>query len=188
MPSGGTTSAIPLLSQYVTDALAQNLDLAQATARMAQARAGLSMATAALLPSGNISGQAARAYQSAETPQGQVLSATPDYNRYGNSYETNLNASWEIDIFGGCAADVRLLRRVSPRPAWPSQRNDLLELMDDRYGKNATVMISQLLTDEWCGCVGDNTLADATLDRLMHNSHRLEMKGESMRKVLAQVD
>lgn len=91
----------PLLSQYVTDALAQNLDLAQATARMAQARAGLGAATAALLPSGNVSGQAARAYQSAETPLGQVLSATPDYNRYGNSYETDLNASWEIDVFGG---------------------------------------------------------------------------------------
>lgn len=91
----------PLLSQFVADALAQNLDLAQATARMAQARAGLGAATAALLPSGNISGQAARAYQSAETPLGQVLSATPDYNRYGSSDETNLNASWEIDVFGG---------------------------------------------------------------------------------------
>lgn len=90
----------PLLSQYVTDALAQNLDLAQATARVAQARAGLGASTAALLPSGNISGQAARAYQSAETPLGQVLSSTPDYNRYGNSYETDLNASWEIDVFG----------------------------------------------------------------------------------------
>jgi len=73
-------------------------------------------------------------------------------------------------------------------PLLPAQRNDLLELMDDRYGKNATVMISQLPTDEWYGCVGDNTLADAILDRLMHNSHRLEMKGESMRKRLAQVD
>jgi len=91
----------PLLSQLIRDALAQNLDLAQATARMAQARAGLGAATAALLPSGNISGQAARAYQSAETPLGQVLSSTPDYNRYGNSYETDLNASWEIDVFGG---------------------------------------------------------------------------------------
>ncbi|BCQ35580.1 RND transporter [Erwinia rhapontici] len=91
----------PLLSQFVADALAQNLDLAQATARMAQARAGLGAATAALLPSGNISGQAARAYQSAETPLGQVLSATQDYNRYGSSDETNLNASWEIDVFGG---------------------------------------------------------------------------------------
>lgn len=43
-------------------------------------------------------------------------------------------------------------------PLLPAQRNDLLELMDDRYGKNATVMISQLPTDEWYGCVGDNTL------------------------------
>ncbi|WP_193764903.1 ATP-binding protein [Hafnia alvei] len=49
-------------------------------------------------------------------------------------------------------------------------------------------MISQLPTDELYGCVGDNTLADAILNRLMHNSHRLEMKGESMRKRLAQVD
>lgn len=73
-------------------------------------------------------------------------------------------------------------------PLLPSQRNDLLELMDDRYSKNATVMISQLPTDEWFGCVGDNTLADAIRDRQMHNAHRLEMKGESMRKRLAQVD
>lgn len=67
-------------------------------------------------------------------------------------------------------------------PLLPAQRNDLLELMDDRYGKNATVMISQLPTDEWYGCVGHYTLADAILDRLMHNSHQLEIKGESMRK------
>ncbi len=105
----------PLLSQFVTDALAQNLDLAQATARMTQARAGLSTATAALLPSGNISGQAARAYQSAETSLGQVLSAMPDYNRYGNSYETDLNASWEIDVFGGCAATASHLSSPTGR-------------------------------------------------------------------------
>ena len=69
-----------------------------------------------------------------------------------------------------------------------SQRNDLLELVDDRYGRTSTVVISQLPTDEWYGSVGDNTLADAILDRLMHNAHRLDMKGESMRKRLAQVD
>jgi NodT family efflux transporter outer membrane factor (OMF) lipoprotein len=45
--------------------------------------------------------QAARAYQSVETPLGQVLSSTPDYNRYGNAYETDLNVGWEIDLFGG---------------------------------------------------------------------------------------
>ncbi len=91
----------PLLSRLVSDALARNLDIAQASARMAQARAGLGAAAAALLPSGNVSGQASRAYQSVETPLGQVLSSTPDYNRYGNAYETNLNAGWEIDLFGG---------------------------------------------------------------------------------------
>lgn len=91
----------PLLSRLVSDALAKNLDIARVSARMAQARAGLGAATAALLPSGNVSGQASRAYQSVETPLGQVLSATPDYNRYGNAYETNLNAGWEIDVFGG---------------------------------------------------------------------------------------
>lgn len=91
----------PLLSRLVSDALARNLDIAQASARMAQARAGLGAATAALLPSGNVSGQASRAYQSVETPLGQVLSSTPDYNRYGNAYEINLNAGWEIDLFGG---------------------------------------------------------------------------------------
>jgi len=91
----------PLLSRLVSDALARNLDIAQASARMTQARAGLGAATAALLPSGNVSGQASRAYQSVETPLGQVLSSTPDYNRYGNAYETNLNAGWEIDLFGG---------------------------------------------------------------------------------------
>jgi len=91
----------PQLTRYVTLALQQNLDLAQASARVAQARAGLGAATAALLPSGNISGQAARVYQSVETPLGQVLNATPGFDRYGNNYEADFSASWELDVFGG---------------------------------------------------------------------------------------
>lgn len=91
----------PQLTRLVTLALEQNLDLAQAAARVAQSRAGLGAASATLLPSGAVSGQAARAYQSVETPLGQVLNATPDFDRYGNSYEANLGASWELDVFGG---------------------------------------------------------------------------------------
>ncbi|AZE83936.1 Efflux transport system, outer membrane factor (OMF) lipoprotein [Pseudomonas orientalis] len=91
----------PQLADFVSTALAQNLDLAQAAARVTQARAGLGAANAALLPSGNISGQAARSYQSVETPLGQVLNSTPGFDRYGNSYELNLDASWEVDVFGG---------------------------------------------------------------------------------------
>ena len=69
----------------------------------------------------------------------------------------------------------------------PAQRNDLMEIMDDRHGYTSTLMSSQLPTDQWYASVGDNTLADAILDRLMHNAHRLQLKGESMRKILGQL-
>jgi outer membrane protein TolC len=91
----------PLLTHFVQQALAQNLDLAQASARVLQARAALGAANAALLPSGAVSGSAARAQQSLETPLGQMLNANPGYNRWGNAYEADLTASWEVDVFGG---------------------------------------------------------------------------------------
>lgn len=89
------------LAQLVKIALQQNLDLAQATARVTQARSALGMANAALLPSGSIGAQAARAYQSVETPLGRVLNSNPGFDRYGSSYEANSSAGWELDVFGG---------------------------------------------------------------------------------------
>ncbi|WP_162042541.1 efflux transporter outer membrane subunit [Undibacterium sp. YM2] len=91
----------PQLTRFVTLALAQNLDLAQASARVAQAQAGLGAANAALLPSGTINSQGARAYQSVETPLGQVLNSKPNFDRHGNAYEANLGVGWELDVFGG---------------------------------------------------------------------------------------
>jgi len=70
------------------------------------------------------------------------------------------------------------------QPLTPAHRNDLMEIMDDRHGHTATLIISQLPTEQWYAHIGDNTLADAILDRLMHNAHRLKLKGESMRKVM----
>ena len=67
-----------------------------------------------------------------------------------------------------------------------AQRYDLMEIMDDRYGESSTVVISQLPVSEWHGMIGDNTVADAILDRIVHNSHRLELGGESMRKIVAE--
>lgn len=67
-------------------------------------------------------------------------------------------------------------------PLKAAQRNDLMEIMDDRNESASTIMISQLPTDQWYQSIGDNTLADAILDRLMHNAHRIKLKGESMRK------
>jgi len=66
-----------------------------------------------------------------------------------------------------------------------SQRNDLLTIMDDRHGFKSTLVTSQLPTTQWHKTIGDATLADAILDRLLHNSHKLKLKGESMRKVMS---
>jgi NodT family efflux transporter outer membrane factor (OMF) lipoprotein len=91
----------PLMTRYVAAALEQNLDIAQAGARVAQARASLRLSTSALLPSVNGNAQAVKAYQSIETPLGQILSSSPDFDRSGNYYEADLGASWELDVFGG---------------------------------------------------------------------------------------
>jgi DNA replication protein DnaC len=63
------------------------------------------------------------------------------------------------------------------------QRNDLLEIMEDRHSAKSTLVTSQLPITQWHKAVGDATLADAILDRLLHNAHKLKLKGESMRKL-----
>lgn len=63
------------------------------------------------------------------------------------------------------------------------QSSDLLEVMEDRYGKGSTLVISQLPVPEWYKMVSNPTVADALMDRLVHNSHRIELRGESLRKV-----
>jgi len=68
-----------------------------------------------------------------------------------------------------------------------SQRNDLLEIMEDRHGQKSTLITSQLPISQWHKAIGDATLADAILDRLLHNSHKLKLKGESMRKTMSEV-
>jgi DNA replication protein DnaC len=63
-----------------------------------------------------------------------------------------------------------------------AQRNDLLELIEDRHGLRATLIAGQLPIEHWHEYIGEATLADAILDRLLHNAHRLALKGESLRK------
>jgi len=65
------------------------------------------------------------------------------------------------------------------------QRRDLLELLDDRHGHRSTIVTSQLPVEHWHEVIGDHTLADAILDRIVHSAYRITLKGESMRKRLA---
>ena len=64
----------------------------------------------------------------------------------------------------------------------PRARHDLLEILEDRYGRRSTIVTSQLPVDQWHELIGDPTYADAILDRLVHNAHRIELNGESMRR------
>jgi DNA replication protein DnaC len=67
-----------------------------------------------------------------------------------------------------------------------SVRQELkLEIIDDRHGRASTIVTSQLPIDNWHAHIGDPTIADAVLDRLVHSAHRLELKGESLRKLRA---
>ena len=63
-----------------------------------------------------------------------------------------------------------------------SERRDLLEILEDRHGRGSTIVTSQLPVEHWHEAIGDPTLADAILDRLVHNAHRLTLAGESLRK------
>ena len=62
------------------------------------------------------------------------------------------------------------------------QRRDLLEILEDRYDSRSTIVTSQLPVESWHDSIGDPTLADAILDRLVHNAYKINLKGESMRK------
>lgn len=84
--------------------------------------------------------------------------------------------------------DVLVLDDWGLTPVQDQERRDLLEILDDRYGTRATIVTSQLAPGLWHDYLGDPTLADAICDRLLHNAHRLELKGESMRKVQARAD
>jgi DNA replication protein DnaC len=78
--------------------------------------------------------------------------------------------------------DVLLLDDWGLAPLNDEQRRDLLEIVQDRHGVRSTIITSQLPVKKWHDAVGDPTIADAIMDRLIHSAHRIELKGPSMRK------
>ncbi len=79
-------------------------------------------------------------------------------------------------------AHILILDDWGMTPLSAMARSDLLEIIDDRVGCASTIVTSQLPVDAWHGYIGDPTLADAILDRLIHTAHRLPLKGDSLRK------
>ncbi len=79
-------------------------------------------------------------------------------------------------------ADLLILDNWGLEPLDAGARHDLLEILEERYGRRSTMITSQLPVDRWHDIIGDPTYADAILDRLIHNAHRIELSGESLRR------
>jgi DNA replication protein DnaC len=82
-----------------------------------------------------------------------------------------------------CRADLLILDDWGPEPLSAEQRRDLLEIVEDRYDARSLLITSQLPVDRWYEIIGHPTLADAILDRIIHNAYRLELSGDSLRKI-----
>src|SRR6266571_1718154 len=78
--------------------------------------------------------------------------------------------------------DVLLLDDFAMAPMKDAERRDLLEICDDRYQRRSMILTSQMPVAHWHEQIGDPTIADSILDRLVHNAYRIELNGESMRK------
>ena len=80
--------------------------------------------------------------------------------------------------------DLLILDDFGLTPLDKKQQMDLMEIMEDRHAKSSTIIASQLPVSNWYDVIGEATIADAILDRLVHTSHRIELKGKSLRKKL----
>jgi DNA replication protein DnaC len=78
--------------------------------------------------------------------------------------------------------DLLILDDWGLEPLDAAARHDLLEILEDRYGHRSTIVTSQLPVDQWHVLIGDPTYADAVLDRLVHNAHRFQLSGDSLRR------
>lgn len=77
---------------------------------------------------------------------------------------------------------VLLIDDFGIQPLDAQSRSTLLEIMEDRHGKSSTIITSQIPVNKWHEVIGEETIADAILDRIIHDAHRIEMKGDSLRK------
>jgi DNA replication protein DnaC len=80
-------------------------------------------------------------------------------------------------------AKVLVIDDLGLAPMSAPERRELLEVIEDRHGSASTIVATQLPIDHWHESIGDSTIADAILDRLVHNAHKIHLKGESMRKL-----
>ncbi len=105
----------------------------------------------------------------------------------------------ELDLAHGDGRFPKLFRAITktqllilddwgPDTLTAAQRRDLMEIVEERYGRGSTMITSQLPVSSWHEVIGEPTFADAILDRIVHNAYRIELDGASMRETIARKD
>ena len=111
------------------------------------------------------------------------------YSRAPRLFETltiaHADSSYPRLLASLARTELVILDDFARQPLTHEHRTDLLEILEDRHGVRSTLLTSQLPVKNWPKAIGDPTLSEAILDRLVHNAHKLELKGESMRKTQA---
>ena len=151
----------PELSRIVERALAQNLDLAAALARVQQARAIAGQAQAQLLPTLDASGRAEAIRQSLESPGGRIASSLPGFKRDASLYDVGVGASWEMDLFGG-------LRRGAEAA---QAEADAAEA----DGLGTRVMVAAEAADAYIRIRGDQARLAVAADQIAASAHLLDL-------------
>jgi DNA replication protein DnaC len=102
---------------------------------------------------------------------------------FGELALAKAEGSYMRKLYGIARCDLLVLDDWGIAPFTDEQRRDILEILDDRYGRRSTLVAAQVPIEKWHEVIADPTLADAILDRLVHNAYKIQMKGESMRKL-----
>jgi DNA replication protein DnaC len=101
--------------------------------------------------------------------------------------QSHLDGSYPALLASLAKLDLIILDDWMRDPLSPAETRDLLEVFDDRFSRAATLLASQVPVADWFARLPDPTLADSLLDRIIHNAHRLNLKGDSQRKKRAAV-
>jgi DNA replication protein DnaC len=102
---------------------------------------------------------------------------------FGELAQARADGSYTRKLYAIARCDLLVLDDWGIAPFADQQRRDLLEIIDDRYGRRSTLVAAQVPTEKWHEVIADPTIADAILDRILHNAYKIQMKGESMRKL-----
>jgi DNA replication protein DnaC len=103
-------------------------------------------------------------------------------NLFGTLYRARVDGTYPRVLQRLSRTHVLIIDDLGTAPLEPQERRDLREVLEDRYGVSSTVITSQLEVKHWHSFIGDETLADAICDRLVHNAHTFKLDGDSMRK------